>query len=53
MKYADEMSPGAMIYIPCFMKIDSGIQKTDRQQGDLTSLLLFFQSKESSLKTEN
>jgi hypothetical protein len=27
MKYAVEMGPGAMIYIPSFMKIGSGIQK--------------------------
>jgi hypothetical protein len=27
MKYASEMGSGAMIYIPSFMKIGSGIQK--------------------------
>jgi hypothetical protein len=27
MKYAVKMGSGAMIYIPSFMKIDSGIQK--------------------------
>jgi hypothetical protein len=27
MKYATEMSSGAMIYIPSFIKIRSGIQK--------------------------
>jgi hypothetical protein len=27
MKYAVEMGPGAMIYIPSFVKIGSGIQK--------------------------
>jgi hypothetical protein len=27
MKYAVEMGPGAMIYIPSFMKTGSGIQK--------------------------
>jgi hypothetical protein len=27
MKYAVEMGSGAMIYIPNFIKIDSGIQK--------------------------
>jgi hypothetical protein len=48
MKYAVEMGSGAMIYIPSFMKIGSGIQKlirgntqTQRQQGDLISLLFF------------
>jgi hypothetical protein len=42
MLYAVEMDSGAMIYIPSFIKIGSGIQKTHRQRGDLTSLLLFF-----------
>jgi hypothetical protein len=50
MKYAVEMGSGAMIYIPSFIKIGSGIQKlmrgggsqTHRQHGDLISLLLFF-----------
>jgi hypothetical protein len=50
MKYAIEMGSGAMIYIPNFIKIGSGIQKlmggymyrhAHRQQGDLISLLLF------------
>jgi hypothetical protein len=45
-KYADEMGSGAMIYIPSFIKIGSGIQKwmagIHRQQGDLISLRLFF-----------
>jgi hypothetical protein len=56
MKYAIEMGAGAMIYIPSFMKIGSGIQKllggtqTHRQQGDLISLLLFFHNKESKPK---
>jgi hypothetical protein len=52
MKYAVEMGSGAMIYIPSFIKIGSGFQKlivrdsqTDREQGDLISLLLFFFSK--------
>jgi hypothetical protein len=46
-----------MIYIPSFIKIGSGIQKltvgdtqTYGQHGDLISLLLFFQHKESKLK---
>jgi hypothetical protein len=39
MKYAVEMGPGAMIYIPSFIKIGSGIEKlirgryTDAQTG--------------------
>jgi hypothetical protein len=41
------MGSGAMIYIPSFVKIGSGIQKlirgdTHRQHGDLISLLLFW-----------
>jgi hypothetical protein len=58
MKYAAEMGLGAMIYIPRFITIGSGIQKmitgdtfTHRQHGDLLSLLLFFQNKESRLKS--
>jgi hypothetical protein len=48
MKYAVEMGSGAMIYIPSFIKIGSGIQKfmvgggythTHRQHGDRISLL--------------
>jgi hypothetical protein len=27
MKYAVEMGPGAMVYVPDFIKIGSGIQK--------------------------
>jgi hypothetical protein len=59
MKYAVEMGSGVMIYRPTFIKIDLGIQKlrwgagdsqAHRQRGDLTSLLLFFQNKESRLK---
>jgi hypothetical protein len=49
-----EMVPGAIIYIPSFMKIGSGIQKLirgiHRQHGDLINLLLFFQIKENRLK---
>jgi hypothetical protein len=48
--YAVEMGSSSMIHIPSFIKIGSGIQKslkgdthTDTQQGDLISLLLFFQ----------
>jgi hypothetical protein len=56
---AIEMGSGAVTYVPSFIKISSGIQKliggiqrhthTNRQQGDLISLLLFFQNKESEL----
>jgi hypothetical protein len=49
MKYAVGMGSGAMIYIPSFIKIGSGIQKliggdtqTHRQHGDRISLLSFF-----------
>jgi hypothetical protein len=51
MKYAVEMGSGAMIYIPSFIKIASGIQKlmgaytdtyTHRQPCDLISLHLLF-----------
>jgi hypothetical protein len=59
------MGLGAVIYIPGFIKIGSGIQKlmgggihrhkhththTHGQQRDLISLLYFFQNKESRLK---
>jgi hypothetical protein len=52
LKYAVEMGSGAMIYIQSFIKIGSGIQKLTlhRQQGDLISLSLLFQNKESRLK---
>jgi hypothetical protein len=61
MKYAVEMSSGAMVYVPSFIKIGSGIQKfvrrdslVHRQHGDLISLLLFlFQNKESRLITSS
>jgi hypothetical protein len=46
MKYTTEMGSDAMIYIPSFIKIGSGIQKllgrdsqTHRQHGDHISLL--------------
>jgi hypothetical protein len=52
MKYAVEMGSRAMIYIPSFIKIDSGIQKfigensqIHRQHGDLIIPLLFIFSK--------
>jgi hypothetical protein len=55
MKYAVEMCSGAMIYIPCVIKTDSGIQKLmgmgiHRQHGDQINLLSFFKNKESRLK---
>jgi hypothetical protein len=59
MKFAVEMGSGAMIYIPSFINIGSGIGKlmggftdtqTSRQQGDRISLFLFFQNKESRLR---
>jgi hypothetical protein len=57
MKYAVEMSSGAMIYIPSFVKIGSAIQiwikgdsQTHRQHGDCIRPLSFFQNKESMLK---
>jgi hypothetical protein len=53
MKYAVEMGSGAVIDIPSFIKIGSGIQKFDsgdtrtpRQEGDRISLV-----KESRLKS--
>jgi hypothetical protein len=56
MKYAIEMVSGAMIHIPSVIKIGWVIQKliggyTDRQHGNRISLFLFFQNKESRLKT--
>jgi hypothetical protein len=51
MKYTVEMGSGAMTYIPSCIKIGSGIQKlirggfTDIQDGDLKSVLIFFQNK--------
>jgi hypothetical protein len=43
MEYAIEMGTGAVIYIPSFIKIGSGIQKLiegiHRQHGDRLSLL--------------
>jgi hypothetical protein len=52
MKYAVEMDSRAIIYIPSFIKIGSGIQKLmggetqrGRQHGDLISLFLCFQNK--------
>jgi hypothetical protein len=58
MKYPVQMASSGMMYIPSFINIGSAIQKlirgiriqTHRQQGDLISLLLFLQNKESRLK---
>jgi hypothetical protein len=49
------MGSGAMTYIQGFIKFGSGIRKiigrdSHRQDGDLISLLLFSQNKESGLK---
>jgi hypothetical protein len=57
MNYAVQMGPSGLMYISSFMKTDSAIQKllggihiqTYRQQGDLISLHLFYQNKESRL----
>jgi hypothetical protein len=50
------MGSGAVIYVPSFIKIGSGVQNSIRgdththgQQRDLISLLYFFQNKESRL----
>jgi hypothetical protein len=58
--YAVEMGSGAVMNVPSFIKIRSGIQKliegdtqTHRQQGDLISVLLFFQNKENRLRIYN
>jgi hypothetical protein len=54
MRCAVKMGSGAMIYIPSFINIGSGIQKSmggiHRQHGDRISLLLFFLNKEIGLK---
>jgi hypothetical protein len=57
MKYAVEMGSGAMIYIPSFINIGSGIQKlrvdsqTDRHRKYYNPIsLLFFSKKELGLK---
>jgi hypothetical protein len=52
--YAIDIVSGAVIYVPSFIKIGSGMQKLirgiHRQQGVLISLNLFFQNKEIRLK---
>jgi hypothetical protein len=57
LNYAVKMGSGAMISVSSFIKIGSGIQnliggdtQTHRQQGDLISLLLAFQNRESRQK---
>jgi hypothetical protein len=59
LNYAVDIELAAMIYIPSFLKIGSGIQKLmlggggihgDRRHGCLISLFEFFQIKESRLK---
>jgi hypothetical protein len=59
MNYAVEMGSSVLIYIPTFMKTDSGVRKlkrgehiqpyrhthTYRQHGNLINVLLFFLSK--------
>jgi hypothetical protein len=55
MKHAAEMGSGAMIYIPSFIKICSGIQKLiggiHRHSMVISqAYLLFFQNKESGQK---
>jgi hypothetical protein len=52
MKYASEMGSETMMYMPCFIKFGSGVQKLlgggggiRTQQGDRVSPLLFFQIK--------
>jgi hypothetical protein len=61
MKYAIEMALGGIIHISSFVKISSDLQllegihtdrHTHRQQGDLISLLLFFQNKASTLNIQ-
>jgi hypothetical protein len=59
MKYAVEMGSGAMIYIPSFINIGSGIQKlmgdtqTHIQHGNIISIFIFFQNKESRHKSKH
>jgi hypothetical protein len=48
MKYSVEIGSNAMIYIPSFINIGSGIRKSirggiHRQHGDLISILSFFE----------
>jgi hypothetical protein len=56
MKYAVEMGSGAMLHIPSFVKIGSGIQKLiglDTQtawKSHKLTFIFFFKNKESRLK---
>jgi hypothetical protein len=60
MNYTIEMGLGAVIYIPSLIKIGLDTQKltggihrqTHKQEGDLISLLLFFQNKERKLRNK-
>jgi hypothetical protein len=58
--YSIEMGSGAVICIPSFIKIGSGIEKliggdtqTHRQQGDLISLLSFKKEKRKESRLKN
>jgi hypothetical protein len=46
MNYAAKMGSDALMYMPCFINTGSALKTlighTHRQQGDLTSLRLFF-----------
>jgi hypothetical protein len=60
MKYAVELGSGAVMHLPSFVKIGSGILKLlrgdsqrDRLYGDRISLLSFHPNKGSYLKTNN
>jgi hypothetical protein len=53
MKYAVEMGSGAMIYVPSFIKIGSGIQKLTRWIHRSHKPTLFFKNKESRLINGN
>jgi hypothetical protein len=60
MKYAVEMGPGAMIYIPSFVKNGSGIQKLIRGYREKQTAwrlhkptFYFFQNKKGRLKMTN
>jgi hypothetical protein len=47
---AVEIGSGAMIYLPSFIKMANS--ETHRQHGERIGILLFFQNKESRLKTK-
>jgi hypothetical protein len=50
MKYTVKLGSGAMLYIPSFIKIRSGIQNLIGVMHRHTDLHFFFQNKESRLK---